>query len=167
MTNKNPQQASGEEATAVPLDMTPLTSLVGFNLGAAYVLARRVFMNHMEVFQVRPIEYSILALLRNSNVNQSQLSGVLNITQPNLAVVIARLAKRGLLKRELSQIDRRARHIRLTVTGERLLAQCEAQLGQVEGDLMGSLSAGERAIFAELLHKMVYKTSVVSKTPIG
>ena len=142
-------------SSEVQLDLSELTRLVGFNLGAAYGLARRLFMTYMADLEIRPIEYSILALLAKAGGQQVQLSAALNVSVSNMAVVLDRLLKRGLLRREASESDRRAHSLRLTPTGKRLAAECAARLRLVEDDLLGELSPGERGIFAELLRKLV------------
>jgi hypothetical protein len=53
----------------------PLTRLVGFNLGTAYLRARRLFKKRMAALELSPLEYFILALVGGKSMHQARISG--------------------------------------------------------------------------------------------
>jgi DNA-binding MarR family transcriptional regulator len=101
-------------------------------------------------------EFSILVLVdTNAEVNQKSLGETLDISPPNLAVVLDRMAERGWLRRERSERDRRAHLIRLTPEGRALSRRARRLSLSSEADVLESLSAAERALLIELLHRVV------------
>jgi DNA-binding MarR family transcriptional regulator len=76
------------------------------------------------------------------------------VTPPNITVWIDRLEKRGLVKRERSSTDARAQHIRATMAGAALARKSVSRLLEGEGEVLTTLSAAERAMLVELLHKV-------------
>jgi DNA-binding MarR family transcriptional regulator len=70
------------------------------------------------------------------------------------------LLDRGLVARERAEADRRAQHIRLTPAGQALADQSRATSLHAEVDALPSLTAAERAILIELLHKVAAHRSI-------
>jgi DNA-binding MarR family transcriptional regulator len=66
--------------------------------------------------------------------------------------VIDRLETKGLVEREVSDRDRRARRLHLTPGGERLLAASRTVVEALQADILAPLSASERAVFLALAH---------------
>jgi DNA-binding MarR family transcriptional regulator len=67
---------------------------------------------------------------------------------------VDRLVGRGLVARSPSSSDKRAQELRTTAEGQVLAARATALLREGEKAVMVALTAGERAILAELLHKV-------------
>jgi DNA-binding MarR family transcriptional regulator len=63
------------------------------------------------------------------------------------------LEDRGLLVRHRDPSDRRRHIVELSPTGEEELAVAYARLARVEDELLGRLSADERATLCELLQR--------------
>lgn len=147
-------------ARAVPRDAAPqppsLASVLGYQLAQAAVAANAVFMREVgEGFDLRPVEYTVLALVcENPGVSSARLAQMLSVSAPNITVWIDRLAGRGFVQREPSEVDRRERLLHATEDGARLAARATERLVAGEREAFGHLSAGERAILAELLHKL-------------
>jgi DNA-binding MarR family transcriptional regulator len=58
------------------------------------------------------------------------------------------------MRRESSTTDRRAQMLFLTPEGERLASEATRRIVDAEAKALAVLSAGERAILVELLHKV-------------
>ena len=144
-------------AAADPAAPAGLSGVLGYLLAQASVAANEVFMRQVgEVFDLRPVEYTVLALVcENPGVSSARLAQMLSVSAPNITVWIDRLAGRGFVQREPSAVDRRERLLRATDEGAQLAARATERLIGGEREAYSHLSFGERAILAELLLKLV------------
>ncbi|HEX6706952.1 MAG TPA: MarR family transcriptional regulator [Albitalea sp.] len=139
------------------LDEAGLHGIVGYQLAQATIATTQVFAGQVGgPFDLRPVEFTILTLVdQNPGVSAKQLAQALAVTAPNITVWIDRLEGRGLVRRERSETDRRAQHIRATAKGAKLARQATEMLKQGEREALGAaLSEAERAILVELLVKV-------------
>lgn len=138
------------------LDEVGMHAILGYQLAQANIVTTRVFVEKIgKVFELRPVEFTILALVDgNPGVSARQLADALAVTPPNITMWIDKLEKRGYVERERSSTDRRAQHIRATTKGA-ALARKAVQLA-IEGEqgALTALSPAERAMLVELLHKV-------------
>jgi DNA-binding MarR family transcriptional regulator len=146
-------------ATVAPvpggLDDGRLKELLGYNLSRADIRLRKFFHRHMASVALRPVEYSVLVLIAaNARIKQKQLGEALEISAPNLAVLLDRLAERGLVRRVRSPEDRRAQHLHLTAAGKALVATAEQLALAMEGEVLAALTPQERTQLAALLQKL-------------
>ena len=149
--------ARDRPATGALLDQSAMQHLLGYRLTLAEVASRRVFQRHVGVpFKLRPVEFTILVLLlSNGRATPKQLAQTLGVPPPNVTVLVDRLAERGLLQRQRSTTDGRALNLLLTDKGEDLARRAQRVSQGMEAGLLASLSAAERAMLGELLHKLV------------
>ncbi len=148
-----PAQAS---SAAALLDDRQLARLTGYNVARANIRMLRAFQAHLGEVALRPAEFSALVLIAsNPGINQKQLGDALDISPPNLAVMLDQLSGRGLLKRVRSSVDRRLQHPHLTRSGEKLLEQANQLAATMEQQILEVLTSAERAILIELLQKLV------------
>jgi DNA-binding MarR family transcriptional regulator len=137
------------------LDQSRLTHLVGYAASRAAIAMRHVFAQHFAPLDLKVVEFSILTLVAsNPQVNQKQLGQALDISPPNMAVMLDRLVERGWVERVRSTQDRRAMHIHLTPSGTELVERAEKIAATMENTALRSLSAAERALLIELLLKV-------------
>jgi DNA-binding MarR family transcriptional regulator len=138
------------------IDQTRLKRLTGYNVTRAHLRTLRAFATDVgTVVGLRPAEFSAMVLIdANPGINQKQLGDALEVSPPNLAVLIDQLCARELLSRVRSDVDRRLQHPQLTRAGSRLLARAERLATEMEGHLLEFLSPAERAILIELLQKI-------------
>lgn len=140
---------------AAALDEGALRGVVGYQLAQATVLTDRVFDAQVGRPQaMRRLEFTMLALLQaNPGATARQLARALAVTPPHIALAVDRLAQRGLLSRERGQSDARLQHLHLTAAGSAVLGAAVQALLRAEAEALAGLSAAERAMLAELLHK--------------
>jgi len=137
------------------LDDAALTHLVGYAASRAALELRKVFARHMEPFDLRIAEFTILMLVAtNGDVNQKQLGDALDISPPNMAVTLDRMVERGWVERVRSTHDRRAQHVVLTARGRALAERTRRVSMTMEEPALAMLSAAERALLIELLRKI-------------
>ena len=91
------------------------------------VVARRMRMQFDESIQGSPItraHWTLIAVVaRNPGTTQKFISQVLQISEAAAGRLIDKLSQEGLLRRESSLTDRRARHVYLTERAEPLLKE--------------------------------------------
>jgi DNA-binding MarR family transcriptional regulator len=138
------------------LDQSSMQHLMGYRLTLAEVASRRVFQRHIGTpFKLRPVEFTILVLLlANGSAAPKQLAQTLGLPPPNVTVLVDRLVERALMQRERSATDGRAMDLRLTDKGAELAKRVQRVSLTMEAGLLAPLSAGERVMLAELLHKL-------------
>ena len=130
--------------------------ILGYQLAQAAIVTTQVFTERIgEVFELRPVEFTILTLVdENPGVSARQLADALAVTPPNITMWIDKLEGRALVERERSSTDRRAQHIRATAKGSALARKAVRSVIEGEQASLAALSAAERAMLVELLHKV-------------
>jgi DNA-binding MarR family transcriptional regulator len=138
------------------LDQSRLAHLVGYAASRAAITLRRLFTQRFAPLELKVVEFSVLVLVAaNPEVKQRQLGETLEISAPNLTVMLDRMVERGWIERVRGTRDRREMHIHLTVAGGDLVRRAERIAATMEGPALPMLSAAERALLIELLMKVV------------
>ena len=136
------------------LDQSSLQQLVGYNLRRAEVHMRQLVIRALADWDIRPPEYSVLALIAsNQLVTQADLGEALNIKRPNMVSLIEKLEKRALLKREVHARDRRNHILTLTEKGAALLADIDGMLHELDHNWTACWSAPEKEMLVALLQR--------------
>ena len=140
---------------AVRLDQSRLTHLVGYAASRAAIELKKTFARHLGPLELKAVEFSILVLVAsNPQVNQRQLGEALDVSAPNMAITLDRMAERGCIERVRATHDRRAQLIHLTPAGRDLVKRAEKIAATMENESLAVLSAAERALLIELLLKV-------------
>jgi DNA-binding MarR family transcriptional regulator len=146
---------SSAQPDSVPLDQRKLLGLVGYNCRRAYLCILGLFRERMAKFDLRPVDFSVLVLVRdNPNVNQKRLAHALGIDPPNMVTLLERLEARALIGREPDPTDRRARLLVLTRQGAALCSEAEEVVARVEIDATPNLTPDERVELMRLAQKV-------------
>lgn len=137
------------------MDHSALQRFLGYELARARVETNRAFFDSVGgPLQLRPLEFSLLLLLRdNEGISQHGLALTLNLRPPNLTTLLARLTCRGLVHRECSDVDRRVQRVRLTPGGAELVNRASKAAASMEDSIRHRYSAAEWALLLELLHR--------------
>ena len=143
------------------LDQARMRRLLGYNIAQAALAAYRPFDRKvLEPFGLRRAEYTILVLLdSNTGVTPKKLCVALAIASSNMTVLLDRLEKRGLLRRERRSTDARTQHVLLTPAGRLQVQKAEAAILAAEQELLRPFSPGERALLFELLQRVAAQRS--------
>ena len=137
------------------IDTSRLRLLVGYAATRAALELRKAFMLEMAPLDIKVTEFSILTLVgANPYINQRQLGQALDISAPNMAVTLDRMAERGWIERVRSTEDRRAQRIHLLPAGRVLVLRAEKIAAGMEEAALQRLSSAERALLIELLLKI-------------
>lgn len=150
---------------AVPARTTPpsveevdtrfLETLLGYNARRAALAVIDVFVERMGPFQLKPVDFSVLSLVRhNPGITSRQLCSALGILPPNLVGMVNTLEKRSLVERQPHPRDGRAMGLHLTSQGEKLMRDAEKTAAELEAEVASRLSAAELRTLIGLLKKV-------------
>ena len=118
-------------------------------------LSRVVYRRATEdVLGVRLKQFIALDYLREQGGSSQQLLGQALMLDPNNCVILLNdLEDAGYVERRRDPTDRRRHMVEMTPAGERALARAEEKLESVEDEVLGNLTAAERATLHRLLVK--------------
>lgn len=154
----NPEQSDFEAAEVFAVDRVDasfLESLLGYNARRASLSLVGVFMECMERFDLKIVEFSVLSLVgRNAGITSRQLCQQLAVLPPNMVGMIDALGKRGFLERRPHPRDGRATGLYLSPAGRELVDAAEPELKSREAQSLAHLTAGEQVQLMELLQKL-------------
>ena len=108
----------------------------------------------LESIGLTPASFGLLNLLgARSGATQRELGSEMGIDPSTMVSLIDELETAGLAKRGPHPTDRRAREVVITPKGRRLLERGRQMALQVEDEVLGGLSAGERRELLKLLRR--------------
>jgi DNA-binding MarR family transcriptional regulator len=137
------------------VDTRYLESLIGYNARRAALAVIEVFLQRMAVYDLRPVDFSVLSLIaHNPGITSRQLCTALGILPPNLVGMINALEKRELVERQPHPRDGRAMGLHLTPAGEKLMRNAERTAAQLEAEVAARLSPTETRTLIKLLKKI-------------
>ena len=145
--------------TSIPavenIDTGYLESLVGYNARRATLVIVDAFLKHMAVYDLRPVDFSVLSLIaHNPGITSRQLCSALNIQPPNLVSMVNSLEKRALVMRQPHPHDGRAMGLHLTPSGKKMARSAEQTAARIEEEATVRLTANERKTLMQLLKKI-------------
>lgn len=156
MTNRKTTRSM---TPAGSLDEARLHDVIGYQVAQASIATLAVFHRAAgDALELRPAEYTMLVLIKeNPGGTAARLARALAVTAPNIAMWVDKLERRGLVKREASEMDRRTLHLHVTDKGRRIADEATQRIVEAEREAFGHLSPGERTILVELLHKLAIR----------
>jgi DNA-binding MarR family transcriptional regulator len=137
------------------VDTRFLETLLGYNARRAALAVIAVFLQRMEPYGLRPVDFSVLSLIaHNPGVTSRQICAALDILPPNLVGMVKSLQKRGLIERRPHPTDRRAQGLHLTTAGQHLHREAEGTASQLEREVATRLTPAELDTLNGLLRKV-------------
>ncbi len=118
-------------------------------------LARLVYRRSTEeLLGIRLKELMALAYLRDhAQASQQALSEAMHLDANNCVLLLNELEGSGFATRQRDPTDRRRHIVELTEAGRQALEHAEQAQQTIEGDVLGALSASERATLRDLLSR--------------
>ncbi|GBQ13014.1 transcriptional regulator [Komagataeibacter rhaeticus DSM 16663] len=108
----------------------------------------------MSVAQMRP------------GLDQSELTQEVGVDRATLANVLARLEKRGLVRRERTVHDRRLKQVHLTPDGVTLLAEMAEPARRAHARTIAALTGADREAFLDGLTRLVVAGNGYGRAPM-
>jgi DNA-binding MarR family transcriptional regulator len=149
--------------------MTDLYDLPGHLIRRLHQISVAIFANRMAEagIDLTPVQFAALTTVDdNPGVDQATLAGLIAYDKVTIGGVVDRLVQKGLLRREVSKRDRRARVLTLSDEGQSLLARALPEARLVQDDTLAGLSDDERQSFVGLLRKATDAANDQSRAPL-
>jgi DNA-binding MarR family transcriptional regulator len=108
-----------------------------------------------EPLEVSARGYHVLAAAMDGELTQIELSNLLGLDKTTMVVTIDELEEAGFAERRPSTKDRRARVLKVTKTGERMVRKGDAIIERVQADVLASIPPRDRKVFLETLGTLV------------
>lgn len=106
-------------------------------------------------FDLTQLQFAVLSVLEeNPEIDQATLAMLVDMDKVTIGDVVSRLETRDLIRRVVKKTDRRARTLTLTTGGKAVLADVRPLVVAIQDDILGSLSAEEKASFMALVTKV-------------
>ena len=151
-------------ADTVHSDM-PLWGRPGYLLRRLHQIHYALFFEKCAGFDITPVQYGLLTTLSvNPDLDQNSLARELGIDRTNVADVLNRLARRGLLERRRSPDDGRMVLARLTRAGERLTRKMYRPMRRAQKRLLEPLLAQERNALIITLIRLINGNNHLGRT---
>ena len=145
---------NGTRATIADLGEKP-----GHLIRRAHQITAAIFESETGRYKVTPPQHVVMtALYTHPGVDQATLAALVALDKVTVGLIVARLAGRGVIEREDSTVDRRARVLRLAPAGRRLLARMQAAVRRSQAQLLAPLSPAQKKQFFTILRRIVGMT---------
>lgn len=129
-------------------------------------LAVALFVEEVGDIGLTPVQYSALQTVCNQpGIDQKTLAATIGYDTSTIAGVVDRLEVRGLLERQVSPTDRRARQLVPTSDGTRTLAAVVPRMLRAQERLVEPLTAAERKEFMRLMQVVIDANAELSTIP--
>ena len=126
-----------------------------------------LFLQELARFELTPVQYSTMFVLSSMNrIDQATLAGLVAIDRSTAGNVLVRLESRGLIRREPSPDDGRARVLLLTRKGKKTVRDATAAVARVQERLLSPLNERERKAFVDALRKIADSHNDESRAPV-
>ena len=126
-----------------------------FLLGQASHALETEMTAKLQALGVSPRAHCVLAHARSGELTQSQVAEQCALDKTTMVVTMDELERAGLAERRPSRTDRRARIIAVTKAGERKVAEADAIVARIYGEVLAALPAGRRDAFVAGLAQLV------------
>ena len=161
---KGPGQGPGAVANGF---FDEVRDMPGHMLRRFQQIAVSIFLRDCKAFDLTPVQFSVLAALAQSSpLDQIRLGGLAALDRTTISLTVRKLEERGLVARQVSAKDRRARLISLTAEGQALADEALPTVRAIQDKILAPLSASERELFRALLHKAVEANNQQSRAPL-
>lgn len=138
----------------------------GHKIRRMHQIAVAIFLEESAEHGITPVQYAALQAVGNTpGIDQRTLAATIGFDTSTIAGVVDRLEARGLMQRQVSPHDRRARLLTITPDGKALLAAVVPQMLAAQRRMLAPLNEMERAEFMRLLGKLVDAHEAIARRP--
>jgi DNA-binding MarR family transcriptional regulator len=148
-------------------DWAQLSARPGFLIRRLHQIHVALFIEECSAENVTPVQYSVLSeLQQHDGSDQTALGHAVALDRANVADVLDRLEKRGLLCRRVSPLDKRMRLVTLTPAGRALLTRLEAKAIRAHERTVEALPPAERQRFIRNMLRLVTAKNDVGRATL-
>ena len=143
-------------------------TLPGHMMRRVQQLAVALFSEEMAELGLTPVQYSALhAICQQPGIDQKTLARSISYDAATIGGVIERLEARGLVQRDVSPQDRRARVLGPTAEGLQILKAAIPRVLKTQERLLEPLSPAERKQLMHLMGVLIEANDELSRAPAG
>lgn len=158
-------QNDSDERPTMLFDRMPLWSRPGYLIRRLHQIHHALFFEECKEFDITPVQYGLLtALMHSPDIDQNSLGKELGLDRTNVADVLVRLSKRGLVERHKSEQDKRMVLARLTEEGERITREMQSSMQKAQDRLLEPLMPQERNAFITMLIRLIDGNNHLGRT---
>ncbi len=158
-------QNDSDERPTMLFDRMPLWSRPGYLIRRLHQIHHALFFEECKEFDITPVQYGLLtALMHSPDIDQNSLGKELGLDRTNVADVLVRLSKRGLVERHKSEKDKRMVLARLTKEGERITREMQSSMQKAQDRLLEPLMPQERNAFITMLIRLIDGNNHLGRT---
>jgi DNA-binding MarR family transcriptional regulator len=150
----------GEEMLAMP----------GHLIRRMHQVSQVIFDSHVAGagYELTSVQFAALTVIAaQPGLDQATLAREISFDRATTGGVIERLETKGLIRREVSAQDRRARQLYLERAGEEMLANVMPLARDAQRMMLSGLNAAERAQFLQLIDKALAHVGDASRPARG
>ncbi|MBX3745308.1 MAG: MarR family transcriptional regulator [Verrucomicrobiae bacterium] len=147
----------GRHATDSPPAGNPGDRRLPPLLRRAWYGLNQAFRRRIAHLEITPDQYTALRNLFEAGprgLTQSELTEQMSSDPNTIASLVERMESAGLLRRETDPADRRARRLRIALTGRRRFQLALTVAHELQDEVLESLDAEERQHFLAILDKL-------------
>lgn len=146
----------------------PLWRRPGFLIRRMNQIHYALFYEECAAFDITPVQYGVLTTLSlQPGLDQQSIAREVGIDRTNVADVLSRLVRHGLVRRQRGSDDRRTFVTWLTPEGERVTKAMLAPMRRAQERLLVPLAAQEREQFMGMLLRLIDANNDVSRAALG
>jgi MarR family transcriptional regulator, lower aerobic nicotinate degradation pathway regulator len=138
-------------------DMMPsLSQRPGYLIRRLHQIHTALFAEECGEEKITPIMFSVISSLERAGpIDQTTLAQLVAIDKTNVADLLERLQRRGLVRRRVLATDRRVRIAALTAKGVALLRRIEDRVERAHERTIEDLPARDQARFVAMMSRIV------------
>ena len=132
-------------------------------------IAVAVFLAEVEEagYDLTPVQYvALTAVSANPGLDQVTLAGLIAFDRTTITGVVDRLVQKGLMARHESSRDRRARELKITEAGRRVLRGITPAVETAQRTMVRGLTEKEAKELVRLLQKAIAAGNDLSRAPL-
>ncbi|MEK9911157.1 MAG: MarR family transcriptional regulator [Alphaproteobacteria bacterium] len=132
-------------------------------------IAVAIFHNEVDAtgYDLTPVQYAALATIcENKGIDQATLAGMIAYDRATITGVVDRLLHKGLISREISKRDRRARELAVTDRGLKTIETVTPAVEAAQRVMLRGLTPQEAEEFMRLLAKATEAANDLSRAPM-
>ncbi|MBI1201029.1 MAG: MarR family transcriptional regulator [Rhodopseudomonas sp.] len=143
-----------------------LHAMPGHLIRRAQQIAVSIFMEECGELDLTPVQYAaLIAIGENEGIDATRLSALIAFDRSTLGSVLERLETRALISRYFMPDDKRIKRLKLTDSGQNLVARAGTAVRRAQERMLTHLPAKDRERFMELLEQFVELNNDVSRVP--
>ena len=149
--------------------MTDIPDMPGHLARRFQQIAVAVFLVEVDQagYDLTPVQYAAIAAINaNPGIDQVTLAGLIAYDRTTITGVVDRLVQKGLVARQESSWDRRARELKVTAAGRKTLGGITPAVEAAQRIMLRGLSEKEAKELMRLLQKAIASGNELSRAPL-